>query len=919
MSLLLAAACPLAAQPAAPSSEGRLAFRVFNEDQGLGNLTVEALLQDRVGFLWVGTQNGLYRFDGRTFAPYGRAEGLLHSTRVFALHEAEDGSLYVATRSGLARREGERFRELTEADGVPEGTVFGLASEGARLWLATEKGLLTGDGRTFQAEPPPPGVTGPSATAVYAGEGHLYVAYEGQLFERDNGGWRDIGTDAGLPSAERIDRVGVDAKGRLFARTMRSLWMRPTPSGFFVPLHDGLPAGATAGRLERDPRGEMLLPTSRGVARRVGDAWRLLGRREGLPGDVTLSALEDREGSLWVGLGGVGLAQRLGRGEFASWGLADGLSHEVVWSVARETGTDAVWVGTQEGLNRLDLASGTLRTWRERDGLAGDLVYALAAAPDGGMWAGSWPGGVTRFAPGGAAPRRYGMAGGSPSDFQVIALHLRPDGEVWAGASSGPYRLAPGGTAFEAKGLPGGPTHDGIYAFAETGHGELIAVGRGGLQRLTGEAPRRFTRADGLKEDFLASIVRLPDDSFVVGYREAEGVSRLRVLGDRLEFLELAPPGPLASDKVLFVGRDSADQLWVGSDRGLDLFAADGRKRRRFARADGLPTEDMDQNAFFADAGGVVWLGTSRGLVRYAPGEPWAIGTAPAVVITDVKSTKRGLSLEDRPVLARNERSLTVAWSGLTFRDPRAVRYRYRLVGLEDEFEETTQTGARFAGLGGGSYRFEVMALAPDGTASEPPATFTFSVMPPWWETAWARLGVAALILTVGAGLVRLRTRALDADRRRLEEAVSGRNADLARANKQLEEASVRDPLTQLHNRRYFTEVVAENVRRVMRAYAGGERGDEVANQDLVFFLVDVDHFKEVNDRHGHPVGDRFLVTLAARLSGVLRDSDLVVRWGGEEFLIVARETERAEAEHSRAASWRRWAARRSTSATACS
>lgn len=900
ISLLVLAASPAATQPATPSPGGRLAFRVFNEDHGLGNLTVEALLQDRVGFLWVGTQNGLYRFDGRTFTAYGRAQGL-KSTRVFALHEAADGTLYAATRAGLVRRVDERFEA---ADGVPEAPVMGIASDGPRVFVASEGGLLVSDGGAFRAEPPPPGAAGP-ATAVLALAGRVYVAYEGLLFERDAEGWRDIGTDAGLPATERIDRVGVDAKGRLFVRTMRSLWMRPAPADFFVPLHGGLPAAATAGRLERDAQGEMLLPTSRGVARRVDDSWQLLGRREGLPGDVALSALVDREGSLWVGLGGVGLAQRLGRGDFASWGMPDGLSHEVVWSIARDREADALWIGTQEGLNRLDLVTGAMRTWRERDGLAGDLVYAVAAAPGGGVWAGCWPGGVTRFDATGGAPRPYLAAGLTPADFEVIALHLLPDGEVWAGASRGPFRLPAGASAFEAAPLPGGPARDGVYAFAENAQGELFAAGRGGLQRLTGEAPRRFTKADGLKDDFLASIVRLPDDSFVVGYREALGIARLRVHGDRLEFLPLQPAGaaptragsPLASEKVLLVGRDSSDQLWVGSDRGLDVFAADGRPLRRFARADGLLTEDMDQNAFFADAGGVVWLGTSRGLVRYQPSEPLANGPPPGVVITEVATPRRRLAVGDQPALARDERSLTVSWSALTFRDPSAVRYRYRLVGLEDELVTTSQTGARFAGLSAGRYRFEVVALAPDGSASASPAAFAFSVMPPWWETAWARIGTVALVLAVGAFLVRLRTRSLEAERRRLEEAVTGRSAELATANRQLQEASVRDPLTQLHNRRYFTEAVAENVRRVMRAYAGAERGDAVRNQDLVFFLVDVDHFKEVNDRHGHPVGDRLLVALARRLTTVVRDSDLVVRWGGEEFLIVARESERAEAE----------------------
>ena len=895
-------ACSLAGAPARASSPGRLAFRVLNEDHGLGNLTVEALLQDRVGFLWVGTQNGLYRFDGRTFVAYGRDAGF-KSTRVFALHESADGTLYVGTRAGLSRREGGSFRHVTSADGLPEVPVAGIASDAGHVYVASQAGLFVGDGRSFRIEATPPGASGP-ASAVFAEGGHVYAAYEGLLFERDAEGWRDVGTDAGLPATERIDRVVSDAQGRLFVRTARSLWMRAAPNEFFVALHDGLPPAATSGRLERDGRGDMLLPTSRGIARRAGDSWDMLGRREGLPADVALCALVDREGSLWVGLGGVGLAQRLGRGDFASWGIADGLSHELVWAIARDRATEATWVGTQEGLNRLDLNTGAMRTWREREGLGGDLVYAVAAAPDGGVWAGSWPGGVTRLTREGTVAHRYSAAGLTPDTFEVIALHLRADGELWAGASRGAFRLAAGKDSFEPAGLPGGPARDSVFAFAESAQGELFGVGRGGLQRLTGGAPRRFTRTDGLKDDFVASIVRLPDETFVIGYREALGVARVRVHPDRLEFLPIEPAGAMTSDMVQFVGRDSAGQLWVGGDRGLDVFAADGSRRRRFGRADGLPTEDMDQNAFFADADGVVWLGTSRGLVRYRPSEPLGNGTPPSVVLTEIATPRRALAAGEQPSLARDERTLTVSWSGLTFRDPNAVRYRYRLVGLEDEFIETAQTGARYPGLAAGRYRFEVVAVGADGSVSPVPAAFAFSVMPPWWETIWARMAIVGLVLAAGAALIALRTRALAADRRRLEDAVIARNGELARTNaeladvnKQLQEASVRDPLTHLHNRRYLTEVVAENVKRVLRAYAGSERGATARNQDLVFFLVDVDHFKEVNDRYGHPVGDRLLVALARRLESVVRDSDLVVRWGGEEFLVVARESDRGEAE----------------------
>jgi diguanylate cyclase (GGDEF)-like protein len=209
------------------------------------------------------------------------------------------------------------------------------------------------------------------------------------------------------------------------------------------------------------------------------------------------------------------------------------------------------------------------------------------------------------------------------------------------------------------------------------------------------------------------------------------------------------------------------------------------------------------------------------------------------------------------------------------------VRFRFRLVGLEEGWTETEANEARFPALPAGAYRLEVVAvsgLATGRLRSPRPATFSFTVPPAWWERWWAR-AAGLLLLALGIALaVRLRTRALEADRRRLEQAVSERSAALAAAVGELREASLTDPLTGVRNRRYLTAQPLP------------------ASPDLVVYLVDVDHFKAVNDRYGHRVGDLLLVAVAARLGAVVRDGDLLVRWGGEEFLIVARDTVRGEA-----------------------
>src|SRR6185295_10139126 len=188
----------------------------------------------------------------------------------------------------------------------------------------------------------------------------------------------------------------------------------------------GLPDSSEIGRLAIDDLGRVLVPTVQGLASRDGGLWRLIGRREGLPVDTALAATVDREGSLWVGLLGGGLARRLGHGQITNWTGSDGLSHDVVWAITRQKarpGPGPVWVGTEQGLNRIDPMTGAIRHYFEADGLAGNVVNALASAEDGGVWAGSWPGGVTYIAPDGRL-RRFAADDAAAEQLRVAAIHV---------------------------------------------------------------------------------------------------------------------------------------------------------------------------------------------------------------------------------------------------------------------------------------------------------------------------------------------------------------------------------------------------------------------------------------------------------------------------------------------------------------
>jgi diguanylate cyclase (GGDEF)-like protein len=220
------------------------------------------------------------------------------------------------------------------------------------------------------------------------------------------------------------------------------------------------------------------------------------------------------------------------------------------------------------------------------------------------------------------------------------------------------------------------------------------------------------------------------------------------------------------------------------------------------------------------------------------------------------------------------------------------VTCRYRLEGLQPEFTKTDVAEARYSSLPPGNYTFQVTCDSPQlGQAVSGADSFT--VAAPWWQRWLTAIAGAGGVVLLVWGVLWNRYR----DRReneRLERAVAERSAELAQANRELQEASVSDPLTGIRNRRFFRSMIEADASQAVRAYRGSEVYSR-DHRDLIFFLVDIDHFKEVNDEYGHDAGDRVLTQIAQRLDGVVRESDFLIRWGGEEFLVVCRSAERSD------------------------
>jgi diguanylate cyclase (GGDEF)-like protein len=602
--------------------------------------------------------------------------------------------------------------------------------------------------------------------------------------------------------------------------------------------------------------------------------------------------LEDHEGALWLGFGGVGIVRWPGRHQWSAWTRDQGLPDDTVWQSARDR-EGRLWVGTSNGVGIWDPQTRTWRVLTEEDGIAGPGVWQMAEGQDGRMWTISRMGELTRYDPVTLEPEKVPVPG--VEDGRMSRLTGGPDGTLWVSSYEHLFTvtLREGQMVFEPVAFP--PEVSGCTKIVSVApDGVVWTGGPAGLARFDGASWRHFSDRDGLRLNQLDFMVAPSGGDVWFVYQDLVGVAHLRLADDGPQIRHFGTAQGLPSNTVYSLGLDAMGRLWAGGNAGLVVLGHDG-PIRVFNRNDGLIWDDLSSHSFLAEPDGSFFVGTSRGLAHFTPSAAVMEEKPPNVVITSAVLGGRERIGDGDVEVGYDERTFIVRYSGLTFRDPAAVRFRYRLVGLEEEFQETAMRELRYPTLTAGSYRFEVLCRSASGLWSDRPAVFSFVVRPAWWGAWWTRACAVLLLCILVASVVWLSTRKLEADRRRLEAAVEERNAELARANRELEEMSYTDALTRTRNRRYFMTVILDEVARVMRLYDERTEDESERNRDLVFYIVDIDWFKKVNDEHGHKAGDRVLSQVAGRINSALRQSDLLVRWGGEEFLIMCRDSEPSE------------------------
>jgi diguanylate cyclase (GGDEF)-like protein len=564
----------------------------------------------------------------------------------------------------------------------------------------------------------------------------------------------------------------------------------------------------------------------------------------------------------------------LGRGDWLSWKKEDGLLNNTVWAIHQDN-AGQTWIGSDGGVNVIDSHGKVTRSWSTHDGLVAGEVHSLAEGPNSEIYAATYPNGISRFSSSGKLLDNYRSASVMSAGWiQTIAFDHQ--GRLWAGGADGCFRsrrpLGAGNLELDRVEIPGMAKGTQFFEFIADGD-TLWAGSSHGLAHLVNGQWRIFKQKDGLKSDAVFVLAR-GGDALWISYEDALGLSKLEFNGSQIKRTDFTRKNGLASDEVFGIVFDTAGRLWASSDAGIDLF--ERGHWRHFGREDGLIWIDSDSLALEADRKGNVWIGTSAGLSRYSPPRLRNADAPPPIVLTSIEGGSRQWNPSDHPILPFNQRSLFMQFAALNYAEEDHIRFRYRLLGYETRWHETSERGVHFERLPAGHYLFQVIASGPNDVWTPQPVEFAFSVTPPWWQTWRFLLTSLGLFLLLLWALYRLRVRVLVEHKHRLERLVAERTAELTDSHRRLEEIAYCDMLTLLPNRREFT-----------RQLSGRIESAHLQNERFALLLIDLDHFKDINDTYGHGAGDVVLVETAKRLRASVREYDCVARLGGDEFAII--------------------------------
>jgi ligand-binding sensor domain-containing protein/signal transduction histidine kinase len=775
-----------------PLIEGKdIRFTHLSTEQGLSESRVDNMLQDRRGFIWIGTYNGLNRYDGyrfKTYKPDPNNPNSLGGLEVFALFEDRSGMLWIGIDQELDRFDPAtetftQFRADPDNPDSPSGYVEHMTQDrDGMLWLATRNGLdrldpASGRFTHYRSDQNDPHSLSSNDVrfVLEDRQGTLWVATGAGLDAFD----RRTGLVLRYPSSQQppLDRILEDRSGMLWLSATRGggLASLDPKTGVFTRYvwfegWPGTPGTRGCSAIHVDRHGNLWLATKPDGLVRFDRARRLFTRYRNDPGNPAslnnneaLSLLEDREGGIWVGTNGGGVNRFPSEpSPFTMYrkepGNPNSLDEENVLSVFEDS-QGILWIGTSQ-LNRLDRKTGRYTFYRhdpaDSESIGTGVVRATAEDRAGFLWFGTWGGGLNRFDRRTGRFKAYRHDPADPASLShetVLSLLIDHEGSLWAGTDDGLNRLDARTGRFTVFRPKSSSLESRWYRVLAEGADGSIWMGTytQGLQRLdlrTGEIVgyKYDPKVSGSLSNNQVNALCV-DHAGTLWAGTQNGLDRFdRNTG---EFTTFSERDGLPNNAVEGILEDSSGNLWLSTGNGLSKLDPRARTFKNYFSDDGLAGDEFnDFSVYYKSASGEMFFGGVNGVTAFYPEKVVDSPFVPPVVLTDFRlfndpvpvggrsPLKKSIAYTDSLTLSHAQNIFALEFSALSFASPTRSRYRYRLEGLQTRWNEAAATDrvVTYTTLPAAEYHFRVQSKDNRGGWSEPGLTLAIRVMPAWWN-----------------------------------------------------------------------------------------------------------------------------------------------------------------------------------------